>query len=401
MNNMKKQIFIISPTESCLTHRGDRHPKLAVKFQEAQWSVCYISTDFYHAEKRYFTQEEINSGRKAIDYELKLFHIPAYKDNISASRLLGYILLAIKSFFFLLPRVRRKDVLLVPCRPAEILLVGRLLKLFCRVHLVMDVRDVWPDGLPLKKILHHQLFASYCKMLNYCSAPGADLIFYTANGFLPWIRKYSSRESYFIPLGYDENRWKNAQVLSEKDFEDNVIRLVFVGDLAKSMQIHDLVSAIASNPHYHLTFIGGGERLDETKNLVQHLHAENITFCGRMTKEEVTKAMQQQHISIIPLKVKFSMPNKLFDALGAKRPILVYGKNDAADFAVQEKIGWQLDFDAGQEKEFFQQLSIHDIIAASNQIDQIRQQYSKESLYQKMSKSIQKIIINDSGDNKL
>lgn len=389
---MSRRLFIVSPTESCLTRRGDRHPKLAARFAAQGWNVCYISSDFYHAEKHHFSTEEIAAARERAGYELKLFHVPAYGDNISFSRWWGYVWLALRCFFFLLPRIRGADVLLVPCRPPEILLAGRLLKLLRQNVLIMDVRDIWPDGLPLRSTFIHRLFALYCRLLNRLAASGADFTFYTAKGFLPWLLRYIHHDkTQFIPLGFDERRWQESRPLTFADFPDGVIRLVFVGDLAKSMEIAPLVRAVAANHRYSLTFIGGGERLEDIRTLAREINADNITFTGRMTPEAVTRTIRGQHISVIPLKVKFSMPNKLFDALGARRPLLVYGHNDAADFALEEKIGWQLNFDAGEEVGFLNSLQPEEVIAASIRVDHIRMAYSKEYLYQQMVQKINQI----------
>lgn len=97
---MSRRLFIVSPTESCLTRRGDRHPKLAARFAAQGWNVCYISSDFYHAEKHHFSTEEIAAARERAGYELKLFHVPAYGDNISFFTLVGLCLAGTPVFLF-------------------------------------------------------------------------------------------------------------------------------------------------------------------------------------------------------------------------------------------------------------------------------------------------------------
>lgn len=45
-----RRIFIVSPTESGMTKRGNRHPAFATTLQLAGYEVIYLTTNFYHAE---------------------------------------------------------------------------------------------------------------------------------------------------------------------------------------------------------------------------------------------------------------------------------------------------------------------------------------------------------------
>lgn len=391
------KIFIVSPTESVVSKRGDRHPKLANAFVGLGHKVEYISSDFYHAEKRYFSAEEINKNISDLPYKLILVHTTSYKSNVSVKRTFGYIKLSWISFWHLLWNMQPGDILIVPCRPPELIFMARLLKLFKGIRFIMDVRDVWPDGLPLGRDILSRAFSIYCRVLNRIGGPGADYTFYTAVGFLEWTLKFVDKSSTaFVPLGYDADRWKSSVALTLDDFPKitvegspvPVIKLVFVGDFAKAMEIDGLVRAVAGNPRYTLTFIGGGERLQEVKALVAKLGCANIDFLGRMSKDDVVAAMACYHVSVIPLKVKFSMPNKLFDAIGAKRPLLVFGKNDAADFVVSNNIGWALPFGDNQEFCFLNTLTPLDIVKASDRIENICIEYSKNILYTQMADKI-------------
>jgi glycosyltransferase involved in cell wall biosynthesis len=186
----------------------------------------------------------------------------------------------------------------------------------------------------------------------------------------------------FVPLGFDFERWKNFKPIELDDFK-SIINIVFVGDLSKSMKINHLIYSLAGNPRYSLTFVGGGENIQSTKKIVKDMGADNIYFKGYLEKRFLVDEMHNYHISVVPMHVKYSMPNKLFDAIGSYRPILVFGKNDAADFVEKNNIGWVLDFDLEQSKSFFHHLTIDDIIDRSRNILLIRDNYSKDSIYSK------------------
>lgn len=391
---MAPSIFIVSPTESVLTRRGDRHPKLAATLNQKGHKVCYVSTDFYHADKRFFSREEIENAVQRTPYELKLFHVCGYGDNISIGRLWGYVVLACKVFFFLLKRVHRGDVIIVPCRPPEVMLAARWIKILKRSSLLLDVRDVWPDGLPLRRSNPiHCLFYSYCVILNRLAARGADFAFYTATGFRDWLFKFLPEEkSAFIPLGYDADRWQKARPIVFEDFQSGVVKLLFVGDYAYDIELKPLIKAVGERKSFLLTFIGGGDRLDEAMRIVQENDYQNVVFKGRLDKETTASQTIQNHLILIPKNVKYSLPNKFFDGIGAYRPLLVWGNNDASEIAVSEGIGWKLNFNRGEEEPFLDTLTPELLIAASSAIAKIRSKYSKEVLTETMIQHINELI---------
>ena len=65
---MSKKIYIISQTESHLTMRGKRHPNLADFLASKDYDLTYISSDFYHADKRHFKNNEIIEAQNQLKY---------------------------------------------------------------------------------------------------------------------------------------------------------------------------------------------------------------------------------------------------------------------------------------------------------------------------------------------
>ncbi len=387
--NTKPKIFIVSPTESLMTKRGNRHPVLAEKLKGYGYNITYLTTNYYHAEKRKFTNNEINEFITNVPYRVKVVSTIAFSRNISIKRLMGNIKAACIVMFYLLKHCYMKDILIVPSRPPEFMVFAALLKYIRCIKVVIDVRDIWPDGLPLNSTITHKIFKAYCNALNSYTACSGDYYMYTSSGFIEWIHRYKKNSNAdFVPLGFDINRWKKCRPLIEQNIE-SVIKFVYVGDLASTIEIEPFVHAIARNDNFSLTFIGGGEKLQEIKNLVDKLNALNVHFKGFIPKEQVVAEMQNFHITVIPMKVKYVMPNKMFDSIGCFRPILVFGYNDAADFVKTNDIGWVLPFDTQEVRNFFDTLDKKEILVKSRNIARIRDSFSKDFLY---AKAIGKIV---------
>ena len=53
---MSKKILILSPFENIMTKRGNRHPLIADLLQKEGYDLTYITTNFYHADKTFFSE---------------------------------------------------------------------------------------------------------------------------------------------------------------------------------------------------------------------------------------------------------------------------------------------------------------------------------------------------------
>jgi hypothetical protein len=71
-------ITIIKPFENSLTKRGTRMPTLADLLTKSGYRVTYISSDFYHAEKRFFSKKEISAVKNIKKYEQVFYSVPGY-----------------------------------------------------------------------------------------------------------------------------------------------------------------------------------------------------------------------------------------------------------------------------------------------------------------------------------
>ena len=388
MNRHSQSAFIVSQ-ESLMTNRGNRHPAFALTLSSLGFNVEYLTTNYNHAEKKKFTPQEITDFVKLVPYKAKVFSMTAYPKNICFRRLFGNIKTASLMAFYILKNCRRNDIIIVNSQPPEFILIAALAKKLRRNKLIVDVRDVWPDGLPLTNRFTHKLFRAYCLKICSIAMKEADYCIYTASGFLQWLKRYVKHNNIdFIPLGFDKNRWTNYRPLRSQDI-NQTIKFAYIGDINKSAKIEPLIHSIAGSSRYSLTFIGKGDSLDVIKKLSEKLNAQNIHFTGFLPKEKVAEEIQNFHVTVIPLKIKYAMPNKLFDSIASFRPILVFGQNDTAEFVKNHDIGWNLPFDIKKIKSFLHSLNKENIAAKSQNIAKIRNEFSEQFLY---AKAVRKIL---------
>ena len=264
------KVFVVGPTESLLTRRGNRHPALARFLVDRGYPLEYVTSDFYHAEKRWFSSDEIEQARGQAPYKLTVMHCLGYRTNISLRRVLSNILLSLKFFFYLLPRVNRNTVLILPSRPVEMIFAAALLRILRRTSVALDIQDIWPDMLVVRSRLKRFLFTLYCNAYLYAALRFIDKFFHVAPSFVDWLHRYHPKgKSTFVPLGFDADRWPNSPSREEEP-RTGPIRLGCVSQLTFQFDIMPELQAIDSRRNFQLTVIGedgSGERYREVSGV--------------------------------------------------------------------------------------------------------------------------------------
>ena len=143
------KLYFIGPTESILTKRGNRFPNMAKFFVEEEEGVIYYTSDFYHAEKRFFSKEEINEAATNLGYKLNVLSVLGYYSNVSPRRVISNFIFSIRLFFILLFKVSKHDKIILPSRPVELIFFMAVLKKIIGVKIYLDIQDIWPDALKI------------------------------------------------------------------------------------------------------------------------------------------------------------------------------------------------------------------------------------------------------------
>lgn len=381
-------IEIISPFENSLTKRGNRHPFLADLLMKSGYNVKYISSNFYHAEKRTLSKKEINIIKKQKNYKQIFFSVPGYKSNYSLSRIITHQIFSLKLFLYLISHPA-PDLIIIPSRPPELIFFVTYAKFLKGFRVVIDVRDIWPEGYPKRDILYI-FFYIYCNLLQYFSVPSQKNFVYTTPFFLKWINRYKNNcKPKFITIGYDQNRWNDNKPLKKIGKEK---KIVYIGNITQTMNFYPLIDGIKEFNNWSLTIIGGGDKLIETKKYIDNNNIKNVFFTGFIDKNLLPSLIKKFHISVIPF-YKSGMPNKLFDSIGSYRPILAFGNNDTSKFVENNDIGWKIGFNKNDVVGFLCNIKNNEIIKKSNNIKRIREKYSKEYLYTKYVDYIQKLFL--------
>ena len=384
----EKKLFVIGPTESLLTKRGDRFPAFA-KFAVAEgFSVTFLTSNFDHAEKRWFSSDEIAHAKSSAPYNLRVFRVLGYFSNVSARRVISNFLFSLCCFFYLVCRYRSGDTIFIPSRPVEIIFFSSLIGRLRGAKVVVDIQDIWPDMLISNSYRKRKIFEIYCNFYLKRSLPYIKRYINVAPAFVGWLQRYSSSAtSTFVPLGYDSTRWGEVVDESEYKSESHVrLRIGCVAMLQKQIDVLPFVKAIRGMENVELVIIGEdgqGERYHEVSEWLTGHQVTNVRFLGRLSRDRVVKELSSCNVGLVPM-ISNSIPNKVFDYIGAGLPQIVLGDNDAAELIVQNGLGWQVDFDSRAISTLLMELSPDRIRAKRTSVLENRLRFSRENLQRKI-----------------
>ena len=391
---MKKNIYIVSQTESELTQRGKRHPDLAKLLAEKNYNVTYISSNFYHADKIFFSNADLKSAQERLPYRLELISTRAYKSNFSFNRVLSNLIFAFKVYKKLKKELKENSLIIIPSRPIEILYYISKLKRKKDVEVIVDIRDVWPDAFKINNKIVSKIFTAYCNFFLNRSVSKFEKFLHVSPSFLNWLSRYSPNStSDFIPLGYNPNRF-NCEVVKPKIIVPPV-KVVYIGLLQYQIDILPYIKSIENDLRFELYLYGDngeGQRYASVFDYVNTNEIKNVFFKGKLNQDEVCIHLKKCDIGIIPM-ITSSMPNKIFDYLACELPIFALGKNDCSDFVNNNNIGWSSSFNVSEIK------AVNDVVfkginsdynVKKQEVISNREKYSREILFKRIIEVIER-----------
>ena len=291
---MNKKIYLISQTESHLTQRGKRHPNLADYLVNNKYNLTYISSNFYHADKRHFREAEIKIAQNQVKYDLRIIKSIGYYKNVGFKRILSNLIFSWKTYKFLKNENLDNATIIVPSRPVEILFFLSKLKKIKPSKIIVDIRDVWPDAFNIGNPKLKKLFYSYCNFFLINSVKTFDEFIHTCPSFKDWLYRYApNKKSVLIPLGYDKSRFEKYFISEPRTFS-GIINFVYIGLLQKQIDILPFISAMSNNFSFTLTIYGDegeGENYSIVKNYIDSNKINNVYLRGKIPQQEVPKAL--------------------------------------------------------------------------------------------------------------
>ena len=104
--------------------------------------------------------------------------------------------------------------------------------------------------------------------------------------------------------------------------------IIYQGALNKGRGLEQAIGAMELLPEAELVIAGGGDLENELQALVASRGIKNVRFAGRLSAEALRPLTRQAMLGIsveeeLGLNYRYALPNKLFDYIQARIPVVV------------------------------------------------------------------------------
>ncbi len=227
----------------------------------------------------------------------------------------------IRLFFYLL-LLKRYD--LVVANDLDTLPAGLLAaKVRCK-KLVFDAHEYFTE---VPELVDRKVIKNIWAFIEKIAVPRINKAYTVCNSLAEIYQ-----QKYGIPFEMIRNvpfktNIESRQPLKEK-FPDYKI-VVYQGSVNKGRGLELMINTMQHLQGVVLVIIGGGDIKHELEGMVNNLRLSNrVYFAGRIPFHELPVYTQNAHIGIsleedLGLNYRFALPNKIFDYIQAKVPVLV------------------------------------------------------------------------------
>ncbi len=154
-------------------------------------------------------------------------------------------------------------------------------------------------------------------------------------------------EKYGVPFSVVRNLPVTTDLKKEKEEfrSDTKKNILYQGAVNVGRGLEQAIRAMHFVDNAWLLIAGDGDIRQELEKLVASLELKNkVKFLGRLSIDELSQLTPQAHLGLsieedIGLNYRFALPNKLFDYIQARVPVLVTDLPEMAAIVTQYEIG--------------------------------------------------------------
>ena len=308
-------------------------------------NVEIITSDFNHTKK-----EKFNKIGKLDGVKITACHEPGYPKNVCLKRFNSHKKLS-KNIKEYLEKRKKPDI--IYCAIPS-LAVGKIVAQYAEkngVRFVIDIQDLWPEAFKMVfkiPLLSNAIFYPMKRQANYIYKCADDIIAVSetyCNRALKVNKKVKKGLSVF--LGTDLNYFDECAKKNKVEFDDDLVRIAYIGTLGHSYNIPIVIDAIRylnDKGINNLKFIimGDGPLKEKFESYAREKQID-AEFLGRLEYAKMVGTLCSCDIAINPISrgAAQSIINKVGDYAAAGLPVINTQENNEYRNLVEEyKIGF-------------------------------------------------------------
>lgn len=289
--------------------------------------------------------------REVID-GVQVTRVPLYPnhDQSAIKRVLNYASFAASSLIYGLFMARRPDVIYAYHPPLTVGITAGLIRLLCRIPVVYDIQDMWPDTLRATGMLNNARALYAVEAVCQWVYRRVDHIVVLSPGFKRLLMQRGVPESKVnvvynwadeIALAAPQGQLP-ASFPSAKQF-----RIVFAGNMGKAQALDAVLDAAAMlqarGSRVCFVMLGGGVEVNRLKQQAVDLKLHNVVFLSAVPMAEVGTLLHAADALLVHLRkdplFEITIPSKTQAYMTVGKPLLMAVDGDAADLVLQSDGG--------------------------------------------------------------
>lgn len=309
------RVWLINPFDNLPSegYRPQRYWLMARAFVKVGYEVIYWTSDFSHATKqKRAIVNDVNDG-----FAVRMVPTLAYLKNVCIKRIASHIKLAHDWCAMASREPDKPDIIIASVPPLVLCDAARRFAKECGAMFIADVQDAWPETF--ERVLPGFVFSllgmrSLVKRI-YCEADGISAV---AMRYVELAQKYGSDAPSMV-FGHciEMPEYQHKEVRN-----DQMLRLVYVGNMSMSYDLGTLVAAINGMDGVTLDIAGNGPDRDRICALASK--ANNIKFHGYLDVRHLSDLLSRCDVGIIPMFPEscVGVPGKLADYAAARLMVI-------------------------------------------------------------------------------
>ena len=283
---------------------------------------------------------------------ISIIRVPLYPSHGTSSvrRIANYISFAMTSMILGAFVTKKPDIIYV-YNLVTLTFTARLLRMWHRCPVLLDVQDLWPDSLTSSGMLKTGKFFAVLDFVCSLAYHSVDQISVLSIGFRKHLNSIGLRTNR-ISLIYNwceeldatQSGGIELSQISPINIEDR-FTILFSGTMG-AVQALDVVVQAARKlqsraPEVLFLFMGGGVEVERLK--IESRGLSNVAFLPRCSPQDAMRINQAADVLLAHLKAlpvfSITVPSKTQSYLYAGRPILMGVAGNAADLIENAKAG--------------------------------------------------------------
>ena len=313
---------------------GTRHHELARSLVQLGHSVSIIASPISYLTGAKRSDQQAFIVRSELEPGIHLLRCNTYHalHRSFIHRVISFFGFMISSFIAGL-RVSKVDLVWGTSPPIFQGFTAWLLARLKGVPFLFEVRDLWPEFAISVGVLTNRTLIRLSLWLERFLYRHADRVIVNSPGFEEHVRQRGAKRVELVPNGADPAMFNPADTgetfRSLHHLTDKYV-LLYAGAHGMSNDLGVLLDAaglLENQPRIQVVLLGDGKEKANLQAQAAALDLNNVSFIASVPKEEMPGAMAAADACVAILKpieaYKTTYPNKVFDYMGAGRPVVL------------------------------------------------------------------------------